>query len=675
MNIEKSFTIDARDWSVDYRVTDEGRLLQTSFTSNDENCKDLTDAFPAAGNGWIYEPAAKVTHADGNTSSDFRVTEVSQAEGLTTVVMKDPVFPVTLTLHFQALPEVGVIECWTSIEHSEPGSVKVECLASSSIDFGKDDYWLTQFHGDWANEANLAEEKLGYGIKVLDSKLAVRAHQFRAPWFILSRGQEAAEDSGEVFGGSLAWSGSFRFAFEKEPSGSLRAICGVNPYGSTYVLESGRILTLPKMVWAFSSNGTGELSRRLHRYVRENALRDGNEPRAILLNNWEATYFNFDENKIASLFDGARDLGMELFLLDDGWFGTKYPRNDDKQGLGDWTPDKAKLPNGVSILAEKAVEKGLLFGLWFEPEMVNPRSELFETHPEWAIQQPSREFDLHRNQMILDLTNPEVEQYVFSVVDDVLTTTPGITYVKWDCNRYVTQPGSSYLPAESQSNLSIDYVNALYRVFEKLIAKHPHVEIMMCSGGGGRVDYGALKFAHEVWPSDMTDAVRRIFIQWGYSFFFPAISTANHVTRWGSRPMQFSFDVAMSGRMGMDIDVDKCTASEREVAIKAIANYKRIRDVVQLGDLYRLESPYAGVRSSLMYGYGKRAVVFVFARGDVEEALVRLKGLEPNGDYSVKLLDGEAAGESFLGVQLMEIGLAVPSLGCCESRVFEISQK
>jgi len=674
LNLTKTFAINAGSWCLGYKIAESGGLLQLPLATSAEEGKDLPEAFPAAGNGWIYEPAVKVTHADGNTSCDFRVTDVSQTDGLTTVVLKDPVYPVTLTLHFRALSEVGVIECWTAIEHSEPGAITVDGLASSSIDFGNESLWLTQFHGDWANEANLAEEKLGYGIKVLDSKLAVRAHQFRAPWFILSSGQEASEDEGTVYGGSLAWAGSFRFAFEKLPTASVRAICGVNPYGSAYMLEPGKKLEMPKMVWARSEGGTGELSRNLHRYVRKYALRDGDEPRAILLNNWEATHFNFDEAKIVSLFDGARDLGMELFLLDDGWFGSKHPRNDDKQGLGDWTPDKAKLPNGVSTLAEKAIEKGLRFGLWFEPEMVNPRSELFEKHPEWAIQQPFRELDLHRNQLVLDLCNPEVEDYAFSTMDKVLSETPGITYIKWDCNRYVTQPGSAYLPADMQSNLQIDYVKALYRIFERIAKKHPGVEIMVCSGGGGRVDYGSMLNAHEVWPSDMTDAVRRIFIQWGYSFFLPAIAIANHVTRWGSRPLQFCFDVAMSGRMGMDIDVDKCTSSEKDTATKAIANYKRIRDVVQLGDLYRLESPYCGVRSSLMHVLGKRAVVFVFSRGDADEAPVRLKGLDASGQYRVKLLGGIADGESVLGSQLMATGLHIPKLGCCESLVFEIEQ-
>lgn len=255
------------------------------------------------------------------------------------------------------------------------------------------------------------------------------------------------------------------------------------------------------MTWAWSDRGTGDLSRKLGRYVRKDILRDGDKPRAVLLNNWESTYFKFDERKIVSLFGGAKDLGMELFLLDDGWFGVKHPRGDDTKGLGDWTPDPKRLPNGIKALTDAAEAKGLRFGLWFEPEMVNPKSELFEEHPDWLVQQPKRPFDLSRNQMVLDLSNPKVEAFAFGVLDDTLSKNPGITYVKWDCNRFFTQPGSPHLGKDRQSELWIRYVQALYRVIDRLAKGSPGVEVMMCSGGGGRVDYGAMRFAHEYWPA------------------------------------------------------------------------------------------------------------------------------------------------------------------------------
>lgn len=655
-----------------FRVDSEGRLWQKPWGTTE----DEAIAVPAAGNGWVYEPALSAVHADGNTSTELRVVRWSTEGDVTRIELKDPEYPFFVDLLFRALPHDDVIEAWNEIRHEEDGTVDLDAFYSSSPDFGAGEHWLTQFHGDWADEANMAEERLTYGIKTLDSKLAVRAHQFRSPWFLLSRGGPAREDEGEVFGGALSWSGSFRFSFEVLPKGRLRALCGINPTASIYHLARGERFETPKMVWAWSGNGTGELSRKLHRYVRREALRDGDRPRAILLNNWEATYFSFDEAKIVSLFHGARELGMELFLLDDGWFGRKYPRDGDTQGLGDWMADPKKLPNGIGVLPEEAAKEGLRFGLWFEPEMVNPRSELFEQHPDWLIQQPKRPHEVQRNQMTLDLSNPEVREFAFNVLHETLAANPGISYVKWDCNRYLTQPGSPYLGKGRQSHLQIEYVRALYEIMERLARIHPEVEIMMCSGGGGRVDYGAMRFAHEVWPSDMTDPVRRIFIQWGFSHFFPPIATANHVTRWGDRPLKFSFDVAMSGRLGMDVDVDKLSAEDRGFAASAIAAYREFREIVQLGDTYRLESPYEGSRSGVMSVRGDEAVAFVYSRGDSPAAPLRLKGLDPAKTYRITEVnltpgaagyEGEATGET-----LMSAGLPVEAMGELQSHVYRL---
>ncbi|AIE83743.1 alpha-galactosidase [Fimbriimonas ginsengisoli] len=659
-----------------FYVDGEGRLFQGAFGAKGADLVQGQLAFPVAGDGWIFEPALRVTHADGNTSTDLRVI-ASETEGpVTRISLKDPEYPLFVDLLFRTSPDEDVFEAWTEVRHSESGEVRLDRFASSSPDFGGGDFYLTQFHGDWADEMNIQEEPLGFGIKILDSKLGVRAHQFRNPSFLLSKGGPAMEDSGEVFGGSLAWSGSFQFAFERLPDGRLRGLCGMNPYASEYHLEPGEKFVTPRMVWGWSASGTGALSRNLHRWTRKNALRDGDRSRAILLNNWEATYFSFDSEKIVSLFDGAVALGMELFLLDDGWFGRKYPRDDDSQGLGDWTPDPKKLPDGIGELTQKAQEKGIRFGIWLEPEMVNPRSELYENHPDWVVRQPKRPPELQRNQLVLDLANPEVEEYVCSLVDRTLSENPGISYVKWDCNRYLTQPGSPYLGKERQTHLQIEYVWALYRVMDRLAKSHPDVEVMMCSGGGARVDYASLRYAQEYWPSDMTDPARRIFIQWGYSFFFPAIATSNHVTLAGGHGMKFAFDVAMSGRLGMDVDVDNLSAEDREFATQAIATYKEVRDVVQLGDQYRLESPYAGPRSSLMYVLRDRAVLFVYSLGESAAAPLRLKGLDPSHRYRVQEINPPKGATGLTttvdGSTLMGEGLGVMALSQFGSLVFEL---
>ncbi|CAN5433697.1 alpha-galactosidase [soil metagenome] len=673
-----TISIETANAALNLYVADDGRLLQGAFGAKGGEKMEGCLAYPAAGDGWVYEPAVRAVHTDGNTSTDLRYVSHTVEGAVTRISLKDPEYPFFVTLLFRTDADTDVIEAWTEIRHGEDSPVVLEDFASSAPDFGSGEMHLTQFRGDWSDEARMEEERLGYGIKILDSKLGVRAHQFRAPWFLLARGTPAHEDQGEVFGGSLAWSGSFRFAFERLPQGPVRAACGINPYASAYHLYPGEIFETPRMVWGYSAEGTGRLSRNLHRWVRQNALRDGDKPRAILLNNWEATYFDFDEAKIVSLFDGAKELGMELFLLDDGWFGVKYPRDGDDQGLGDWIPDPKKLPNGIATLVEEAHRRGLKFGIWLEPEMVNPRSDLFERHPDWAIQQPKRTLETQRNQLVLDLTRPEVKEYVFGLVEKVLSENPGIAYVKWDCNRYLTQPGSPYLAPDRQSHLWIEYVRALYEIFGRVAEQFPHVELMMCSGGGGRVDYGAMRYAHEMWPSDMTDPAKRIFIQWGFGHFFPTISVSNHVTRMGDRGMKFAFDVAMSGRLGMDVDVAKLTEEQREESRRAIAAYKEIREIVQLGDQYRLESPYEGPRSALMNVKDEAAVLFVYALGEVPAGPLRLKGLDPDKSYRVKevnLPEG-ATGliADFEGKTLLEVGLPLAAHTPFTSNVFTLTE-
>src|SRR5258708_2959625 len=318
--------------------------------------------------------------------------------------------------------------------------------------------------------------------------------------------------------------------FEVDWNNRLRAICGINPFGAVYELGSGKIFSSPAMVWTYSDRGKGQVSRNLHRWARRYGMRDGDKPRPVLLNNWEATFFDFNEQKIVSLFEGAKQLGAELFLLDDGWFGNKYPRNNDTAGLGDWQANAKKLPHGLSYLAAEANKRGIKFGLWLEPEMVNPSSELFEQHPDWVIRQSKRELLLGRNQAILDLTRPEVKEFTWRVIDDTLSSNPGIAYVKWDCNRYVTQPGSSYLSPAKQSHLLIDYQWALYDIMGRMAKKYPNVMAMLCAGGPGRTDYGALKYFHLFWPSDNTDPLQRIYIQWRFIHFFPPSALPSHIT-------------------------------------------------------------------------------------------------------------------------------------------------
>ncbi|BDI28830.1 alpha-galactosidase [Capsulimonas corticalis] len=673
---------------------DDKKLNQIRYGAATNTAADAGNApmeyYPPAGDGPVGEPALRVTHADGNTSTDLvfvssTTKAIDSNVTQTQIELKDPEYPLFVTLFYKAYQKEDVIETWTEIRHEESKPVTLYNFASCSPVFAPGDYWLTQYHGDWANEMNVSETKLDSGVKILDSKYGMRTELARNPTFLLSAGGPSKEDSGEVIGGALAWSGNFQFAFEVDQRNRLRALCGMNPYASEYHLKPNTPFVTPSMIWSWSGSGKGELSRNFHRWGRAYGMRDGDKLRPTLLNNWEATFFDFDEKKLVSLFDGAKSLGMDLFLLDDGWFGNKYPRKDDTQGLGDWEVTHSKLPHGITYLADQAKARGIRFGIWVEPEMVNPKSELFEKHPDWVIRQPKRDLKFERNQLTLDLTRPAVREFAFHMVDDLLTQNPGISYIKWDCNRGVAQPGSPYLPANEQSHLWIEYVRALYDIFARLEARHPNVELMQCSSGGGRTDYGALRFAHEFWPSDNTNPDNRVMIQWAYSQFYPAIAQACHVTTAGSAGLKFAFDVAMSGRLGMDVDIDKLSPEDRRFAAAAVQTYDSLRDIVQFGDIYRLQSPLEGTRSTLMYVSDdkKRAVLFAYQMKDGDAPTVALQGLNPTGRYTIRernLREGVASklaqnGQTIDGETLMKTGLALPVSKTHDSVVVEVAEE
>jgi len=490
------------------------------------------------------------------------------------------------------------------------------------------------------------------------------------------------ETNGRVLAGSLACSGSFECAFDHSGR-SVRALCGVNPFASAYALESGKVFTTPTMIWVWSDQGLGDMTRKLHSWARDFGLRDGHKPRTVLLNNWEATGFDFDFNRIVGLYDPAKAIGAELFLLDDGWFGNKYPRVNDRAGLGDWHPNRKRFPHGLAPLATEAATRALKFGIWLEPEMVNPKSELFERHPDWVIAQPKRDLELQRNQLVLDLTRPEVQKFEWQVIHDTLSV-PGISYAKWDCNRYLTQPGSSWLSPDRQSHLWIDYVHALYGLMEKTANTFPKTELMLCSGGGGRVDYGALRYFHEFWPSDNTDPLVRVPMQWDYSYFFPVMSIASHVTHWGDRPMHFACCVAMSARFGMDLDVTKLSPEDKAICAGAVKAYKHIRDITQLGKLYRLERPHKALRGALNFVSQdkSRAVIFVFQLKEGQALPVHPQGLIPDKEYIVHELNplsGSSGllmeGKSLKGEALMRDGIIPSCSKTTEACVIELSNQ
>ncbi len=326
-------------------------------------------------------------------------------------------------------------------------------FASAAPGFQAGSYWVSQFQGDVLREGELTEERLAPGLKVLDSKLTVRAELHRNPSFLLALDGPAREEAGEVIGGALAWSGNFQFAFDVDWNGHLRVLAGASPFGAQYKLPPGKLFSTPAMLWSWSDAGKGQVSRNFHRWARRYGVRDGDKPRPVLLNNWETTFFDFNEAKLLALFDGAKDLGIDLFLLDDGWFSDKDPKNHERVGLGDWRTNPKILPHGLSYLVTEAKKRGFGFGIWMEPESVHLGSEVYRAHPDWLMQQPHRELQAFNHQTLLDLTRPETRDFVWSAINRTLGDNAGISYLKWDANRAEPQPGSTYLPADQQQNL------------------------------------------------------------------------------------------------------------------------------------------------------------------------------------------------------------------------------
>jgi alpha-galactosidase len=654
----------------------EYNFISENYNYDENNAGIYNSSYTPAGTYNLSEPAIQVKHADGNPSLELKYVshkkeKIDENTSITSILLKDPVYPFEVTLFYKVWVKENVIEQWTEIKHKEKKPVLLQKYASANLYFQNKDFYLTSFQGEYLKEMQPIETKLSQGIRTVDSKLGTRAMLLQTPNFVLSFGKPASENEGSVMLGQLAWSGSFKLEFEIDSHKNLRLIAGINPFASEYSLAPNEIFKTPSLIYALSSNGTGEASRNLHDWARNHRILDGQGERLTLLNNWEATYFDFDENKIVDLFKDAKDLGVDMFLLDDGWFANKYPRNNDDAGLGDWQENRKKLPSGLGYLVKEAKKEGIKFGIWIEPEMVNPTSELYENHPYWVIRQPERPEIYYRNQLVLDLSNPDVQDFVYEIVDNLFIKNPELAFIKWDCNAVIYNAYSAYLNKKGipQSNLYVDYTKGLYKVLQRIRAKYPKVPMMLCSGGGGRGDYEFLKYFTEFWPSDNTEPLERIFMQWDYSYFFPSISIDNHVTDWGKQPLKFRVDVASMGKLGFDIVVQDLNKKDKFFCKEAIINYKSFKDIVWHGDMFRLVNPHENDIASLMYvNLDKtRAIVFNYLVNNrfsltATKRPVVLNGLNPKKKYSVQEVNLYPGIEStvtqkvFTGDFLMKVG-------------------
>ncbi len=647
------------------------------------------EVYSTSGNEDFFEPALGITHADGNMTTYLYYVDSSQKEvpgGVhTRINLKDDKYPVNVAINYVAYPKENVIKTWSEISHQEKKAITMSQYASAMLYFNEPQYWLTEFSSDWAKEARMSNQQLQFGKKVIDTKLGSRAAMHTHPFFEIGLNGPVKEHSGEVLMGTLGWTGNFRFTFEVDNVGNLRVISGINPYASNYELKADEVFATPEFIFTLSYDGASQGSRNLHDWARKYELKDGEGDRLTLLNNWENTAFDFNQDILAELMKEAKHLGVDMFLLDDGWFGNKYPRKDDHAGLGDWEVTHDKLPGGIAALVKSAKDADVKFGIWIEPEMVNPKSELYEKHPDWVIEQPNRDTYYYRNQLVLDLSNPKVQDYVFGVVDKILTENPEVAYFKWDCNSPITNIYSPYAK-DRQGRLYVDHVRGIYNVLKQIKEKYPEVPMMLCSGGGARCDYEALKYFTEFWCSDNTDPVERIYIQWGFSQFFPAKAMAAHVTSWNKNTsVKFRTDVAAMCKIGFDIGLKELSADELAYCQQAVANWKRLQPVVMDGDQYRLVSPYESNHAAVEYvdKSKNQAVLFAYdlaPRFKEKLQAVKLQGLDPDKQYRVEeinLMPGSKSkfrhnGRIYTGDYLMKVGLDVFTWHHNTSAVIEI---
>ena len=706
--IKPCISINTDNVQLVLKVKEDGRLYQTYLGEklNDKVnlnnldmprgtvssvCTNGNEVYPVMGTEDYFDPALEVRHSDGNPTSFLKYdshTEKSIEGGKETIIfLKDYLYPVNVNIHYVAYPEEDIIKQWTEIFHDESEPILLNRYASSMLYLESDDYYLTEFSGNWAKEMHMSESPLTYGKKVIDSKLGTRTAMLTQPFFELSLGNPIQENSGETILGTLGWTGNFSFTFEVDNNNQLRIISGINPSASAYLLEKGEKFVTPEFIFTFSPEGVGQASRNFQKWALKHSLYKGEEDRLTLLNNWENTFFDFDEEKLTELFGEAKDLGVDMFLLDDGWFGNKYPRSGDNAGLGDWEVTNSKLPNGIPYLVKKAKDTGVEFGIWIEPEMVNPKSELAEQHPEWIFKIPDREPYYFRNQLVLDLTNPEVQDFVFGIVDTLMTNNPGLNYFKWDCNSPITNIYSQYLK-DRQGNLYVDYVRGLYNVLDRIKEKYPDLEMMLCSGGGGRCDFEALKYFTEFWCSDNTDPIERLYIQWGFSQFMPSKSMCAHVTNWNKdASVKFRVDVAFPCKLGFDIDLKGMDKEDRQYCTNLVKEYNRLKPVIYSPDLYRLVSPYETKHCVLerVSETKDHAILAIYdMHPDFNEQLLptRLQGLDPDAEYKIEeicLMPGEKSnftfdGRVFSGDYLMKVGLNLIGGKDMDSHIVELTK-
>jgi len=633
--------------------------------------------YPAWGARQYNEPCLKLTRADGDRDVVLKYASHEIHGDALEIYLKDIQDDVFVKLSYRVSPHDDIIRKQAEIQNRTKQAITLESVQSGvwSVPQGEG-YRLSYLTGRWAGETQLTRVPIHQGKVVLESRRGNTSHQLN-PWFALDESGEADEEHGRVWFGAIGWSGNWKLVVEETPAQQVRVVAGYNDFDFSYPLKPGEALATPPVYGGFSGQGFGEASRLLHRFERDEIFPERSRARLrpVLYNSWEATTFSVNEEGQKALAEKAAKIGAELFVMDDGWFGE---RNDDHAGLGDWTVNPKKFPHGLKPLIEHVNHLGMDFGLWVEPEMVNPNSDLYRQHPDWAMNFPGRPRSEARNQLVLNMARDDVKEHIFDALDRLLVEN-NIRFLKWDMNRHFSEPGWAEVPTEKQKEIWIKYVRNVYEIIDRLRAKHPGLEIESCSGGGGRVDLGILTRVEQVWTSDNTEAFDRLRIQEGFSHAYAPKVMMDWVTdvpnlNGRSTPLKFRFLVALQGSLGIGSNLNHWSSADFELATQMIGYYKKIRKTVQEGNLYRLFSPGEGsvTANQCVSADGKQSVVFAFLHSQQylrPTPTLLLRGLEESAVYHVTTIDDKLIEEeeNLSGSFLMNHGINLRLTGDFDS--------
>lgn len=647
----------------------------------------IKQEYPVYGSGDLRHPAIDILQENGSHILNFEyvshkiiqgkpklkdlpatyVENENEAQTLI-ITLYDEVIETKLQLSYTIYQDFPVITRNAFIVNEGKQKLKLNQMMSMSLDLPDQDYEMIELTGSWARERSIKTRKLTEGIQSIYSLRGCSSHQFN-PFIALKR-ENCKETSGEVLGFSLVYSGNFLAQVEVDNYHVSRVSMGIHPHCFEYLLDHLDSFQSPEVVMVYSDQGLNKMSQTYHQLYQKRLARGKyrDQVRPILVNNWEGTYFDFNEDKIVSMAKTAKELGIELFVLDDGWFGN---RNNDHQGLGDWFPNLDKLPHGINGLSKRIHDLGLKFGLWFEPEMVNENSNLYRNHPEWILKTPHRKSCHGRNQYILDFSNPEVVSYIAQAMMNVIDDSY-ISYIKWDMNRCMSEVYSSTHDVSSQGRVMHEYILGVYHLYDVLTTKYPDILFESCASGGARFDPGMLYYAPQCWTSDDTDAIERLKIQYGTSLVYPLSSMGSHVSNIPNHqtfrkvPLQTRANVAYFGTFGYELDVNYLSDEEKEIIKKQIVFMKQYRSLFQFGAFYRLKSPFEGNETAWMVVSKERGLAIVGYYRTLQEVNVGcrrllLEGLDENKVYHVNDLD-------LYGDELMNVGLIISDSSCGENK-------